>query len=145
MTLTVAARIGPCAHIKEPAVKLQDQNRDAPVMETVGSGADRRQHKRYQVDYFLRVVERSTKIVLGQVLDVSARGMMISCARPIKPYRVIDCTLEASLESGTNISLPTQCLTVWCRPDAFGTAFTAGFKFVFVPKTELEALIDTLS
>ncbi len=121
-----------------------DQNNDAPVVANEFSGANRRQHQRYRVDYFLRAVERSNEIVLGQVLDLSLGGMLISRPTALKPYRVIDCVLEASLESGTRVGIPAQCLTVWCRPDEFGTGFTAGFRFIVVDKGKLQALIDTL-
>jgi PilZ domain len=122
-----------------------DQNYDAPVLDQVNAGPERRQHKRYQVDFYLRVVEKATNKVIGQVLDVSAGGIMISSPKPIQAYRLVHCTLEASLESGAVINVAAQCLSVWCRQDEFGSGYTAGLKFVIVDKAPLEVLIDKLS
>lgn len=93
----------------------------------------------------MRAVEKATNKVLGQVLDVSAGGIMLSSMKPIQAYRLVHCALEASLENGAAINVSAQCLSVWCRQDEFGSGYTAGFKFVVVDKRPLEALIDTLS
>ncbi len=122
-----------------------DQSYDAPVLDQVAAGPDRRQHKRYEVGFYLRAVERATNKVIGQVLDVSAGGIMLSSPKPIQAYRLVQCTLEASLENGAAIHMSAQCLSVWCRQDEFGSGYTAGFKFVVVDKGPLEALIDMLS
>jgi PilZ domain len=122
-----------------------DQDYDAPVLDQVGVSTERRQHKRYQVDFYLRLVEKATNKVIGQVLDVSAGGFMISSPIPFQAYRLVQCTLEVSLETGAAINVPAQCLSVWCRQDEFGSGYTAGFKFVVVDKAPLEALIEMLS
>ncbi len=104
------------------------------------SGAERRRHERYVVNFYIRAVDHATKKSLGDLDDISLSGMKVTRTEPVAPNVVFQCMLEAALESGKRIRVPLVCRSVWCRRQEFGHKYDAGFEFIDASR-QLEARI----
>ena len=108
---------------------------------------ERRKLKRRQLVYYLRVFDRTTEQLIGQIVDITKAGIMLVSEKPIETGLTFQLrmTLPKEIEGSWEIAFDAQAL--WCRADANPDFHLTGFQLVDLPDDQaslIEALIEEL-
>ncbi len=109
---------------------------------------EKRQRRRWELVFYLRVFDQSDGALLGHVVDISEEGLMLLSEVPIELNRDFDLTLEmpASDKKGREkISLKAR--SIWKSSDANPDLIDTGFRLVEPEKDSIKSiktLIDEL-
>jgi hypothetical protein len=97
---------------------------------------DVRQIIRRRASQAMLVYDSKTKLPLGQVLDMSGRGMKLLNESPIKTNRIYYCRmpLERKIKGREEVFFDAECR--WCRYDEATTWYHCGFLLRYPSKTD---------
>lgn len=90
---------------------------------------DNRREARVKLLYYLKVYNRQTREVIGQVLDITSQGFNLLCRDAMRPGEVQHCVLEMPGDdyAKTSVDLDIECR--WGRHDPIPGFFSTGFRF----------------
>jgi len=90
---------------------------------------DNRREPRVKLLYYLKVYNRQTREVIGQVLDITSQGFNLLCRDHVKVGDVQHCVLEMPGEdyAKTSVNLDIECR--WGKHDTTPGFFSSGFQF----------------
>ena len=90
---------------------------------------DRRYEPRVKLLYYLKVYNRHTREVIGQVLDITSQGFNLLCREHMPLGEVQSCVLEMPGDdySKTTVNMDIECR--WRKHDDTPGFFSSGFKF----------------
>lgn len=90
---------------------------------------DNRREARVKLLYSLKVYDRQTREVIGQVLDITSQGFHLMCRDPMQPGEVQECVLELPGDdyAKTSVTLDAECR--WGKHHSTPGFFSFGFRF----------------
>nr|MBN2276618.1 PilZ domain-containing protein [candidate division Zixibacteria bacterium] len=99
---------------------------------------EKQQTIRRSASQALLVYDLQTELPLGQILDMSARGMKIMTEIPITVYRMYYCRmpLEKKINGKREVFFDAECR--WCRKNEETSWFNAGFKLRYPTNADAE-------
>lgn len=102
---------------------------------------DHRRHPRYASDTPVQVFDRSDGTVLGQLLNLSAEGLMVLSQVPVTPNRIYRLRLEVAV-AGTprRVDLGADCL--WCNPRDGSSTYWSGFQIIDIAEQDRTELLE---
>jgi hypothetical protein len=109
---------------------------------------ERRNHERYAVDNYLRVLDKDTSTLLGHVVDISTAGMKLLSDSPINNRREYRMVLDISMDGGPRQKVALTGRSTWSDEDINPGLYTTGFCFLSLSpeaKAQIEELISILS
>lgn len=101
---------------------------------------NKRSVPRRHLIYYLRVYDTNTGALLGNLVDISTKGIMVISEREIpnaKAYR-LKMVLPDTLEGSKEIEFDVE--SRWCKNDANPDFFDIGFELVEPDSTFLDAV-----
>ena len=106
---------------------------------------DRRKSGRKRIAYFMRVYDRDTDKFVGNLVDISDRGLMLIRERPIEPNTEIKMKigLPRKKEGRDRITFDAHCL--WCQRNIHTDFFDTGFKLQNVSPENRETITRPVS
>lgn len=109
---------------------------------------DKRKLKRRQLIYYLSVFERNTGQLMGQLVDLTIDGMMLTSEQVIEDNITFEfrMVLPDVIEGNNKITFDAQ--SMWCRKDVNPHFYDIGFRFTRIsPKAReiVENLIQDFS
>jgi len=109
--------------------------------------AERRKLKRRHLVYYLRVFERNTGKVLGNLVDITPEGIMIMSESPVETGEVFQLRMELQTELDDKEYLNFDARSVWCKKDVNADLYDTGFQLLNVTHKDfrsIETIIDIL-
>ena len=91
---------------------------------------DRRKTKRRYLLYYMRVYDTDTREHIGNLVDITAKGMMIVNPRPLIEGKTYHLRLELSGEVSQKPHMDFSAVSIWCKPDIDPSLFNTGFEIV---------------
>lgn len=90
---------------------------------------DNRREARVKLLYYLKVYDRQTREVIGQVLDITSQGFNLLCRDHMRPGDIQECVLEIPGDeyAKTSFSVDIECR--WGKHDTTPGFFSSGFRF----------------
>ena len=89
---------------------------------------NKRRDKRFQISFFLRILDNNTDEVMGHVVNISVSGMRVLTDRPLcqdKDYTLaIDLTKDINFEQEALFT--AKC--AWIEQDLLSGAYNCGFQ-----------------
>ncbi len=106
--------------------------------------SEKRLIKRHHLPYFLQVYNPITNRPLGNLVNISAHGMMLVSQTRLLTHAVfrLEIRLPISLLGGKRITF--EALSHWSHPDITPESYDTGFSF-HNPPERLLALVDALT
>lgn len=91
----------------------------------------------------LLVYDLQIKMPLGQVIDMSAKGMKLMSENPVKPNRIYYCSipLEKKIKGHHEVVFDAECR--WCRRNEETTWYNSGYILRF-PSPKDARIIQTI-
>lgn len=104
-----------------------------------------RQSKRRNLIYYLRVIDRDSKKLLGRLVDITDEGMRLVTDEPVTPHSrlKLQVLLPKLIKGMAEIDVDGECM--WCREDVNPDFYASGFLFDVLPEEELEVLDSLIS
>jgi hypothetical protein len=90
---------------------------------------DNRREPRVKLLYYLKVYNRHTREVIGQVLDITSQGFNLLCRDHIKVGDVQACVLEIPGDDYEKTAIPVDIECRWGKHDNTPGFFSSGFRF----------------
>lgn len=109
---------------------------------------EKRQRRRWELVFYLRVFDQSSGSQLGHVVDISESGLMLLSETPIELNKDFDLILEMPVSDRNErekVSLKARSL--WKSSDANPDLYDTGFSLINPDKKSISAirtLIDEL-
>ncbi len=95
-----------------------------------------RQLERTRLVFSLRVFEGRRRRFLGQLADISTKGLMLIGEKPIAPSRRFCLSMDLPKHDAGRLAFKAR--SKWCRLDRTGEFYRAGFSLEKLPAESLE-------
>ncbi len=110
--------------------------------------SEQRKVRRRHLIYYLSIFDRETDRLVGQLVDITTRGFMLTTENPIKTgvHMALRMVLPDVIEGDNQIAF--DAVSVWCKTDVNPNFYAIGFEFESIaPKnmTIIENLIQEFS
>ncbi len=105
---------------------------------------DKRRNERFQISFFLRILDKDTDETMGHVVDISVSGMRVLTDRPVSQDRdytlAIDLTKDINLEQ--EVIFTAKC--VWIKQDLSSGAYNCGFQLQNVTEKDQAIILKLI-
>jgi hypothetical protein len=92
---------------------------------------DRRNLKRRDFSYYMRVIDDNTQQMIGHLVDISTRGLKIDSQKPLTVGKDYHLRLELTAEVADKTAMVFTARCKWCRPDTLDPFLhNSGFEIV---------------
>ncbi|MCG8672118.1 MAG: PilZ domain-containing protein [Pseudomonadales bacterium] len=101
---------------------------------------NQRKVDRRHLIYYLRVFNRDDNQLLGNLVDISTRGIMLVSDKPLAPNKRfhLRMVLPETLEGSREVEFEAE--TRWCQNDANKDFYDTGFELIDPNNSFLEAV-----
>ncbi|MEE4357852.1 MAG: PilZ domain-containing protein [Desulfococcaceae bacterium] len=101
---------------------------------------DKRKTKRRHIIYYLRVLDRKTNELTGQLVDITTEGMKLISENPIEPdtFLQLKMLLPEDINRKSEISFDVH--TMWCKRDINPNFFSIGFEFADILQEDVNII-----
>jgi c-di-GMP-binding flagellar brake protein YcgR len=114
------------------------------MTEGVRGMEDRRKDKRYRLIYYLQVFNRKNELFMGNLIDITTEGMMLTSERPIEVGKIYQIGMNIQFLGQQDLSLELEAESRWSRPADNANYYDTGFKFVNVSEDQ-KMIIEQLT
>lgn len=106
---------------------------------------EKRQRRRWELVFYLRIFNQSNGELLGHVIDISEDGLMLLSDVPIELNKDFDLILEmpASGDAGQH-KIHLKARSLWQSKDANPDLVDTGFKLIDPDQESVEAIHDLI-
>ncbi|MCB2216219.1 PilZ domain-containing protein [Desulfofustis glycolicus] len=95
--------------------------------------ADKRKVQRWHLVFYLRVFDGQSQTIVGHLVDISSRGLMLVCDKPVERGRALTLRMKLPKELAGRQEILFDAVCRWCRQDSNPDFYIAGFKLAAVP------------
>ena len=88
----------------------------------------KRQHERYYLSYYLKVIDRQTDLAIGHCVNVSEGGMMVISSEPIKTKTIFQLKMFLPEEIEGSRYMNFIGVSKWCQNDENPDFYNTGFQ-----------------
>lgn len=99
---------------------------------------EKRKAKRRHIIYYLRVFDRKTDRLVGQLVDITTSGMKLVSENSIEPdtHYQLRMVLPEEIEKKKEITFEVRSL--WCKPDVNPNFYSSGFEFEDISTEDIQ-------
>ena len=97
------------------------------------SPKDQRKYDRRHSIYYLRVYDKSTGSLLGNLIDISEKGLMLISDNTLEINKVFTCSMHLPEEIEGSNTVDFELESRWCRNDTNPNFYDVGFKVISAP------------
>lgn len=104
---------------------------------------NKRKDRRRSIIYYLRVFDRDTDRMIGQLVDITTRGMKLVSVHPVElgTRYSLRMLLPEEINRRKHLVFEVECM--WCKRDVNPNYFTIGFEFLDIGSDDVE-IVQTL-
>lgn len=102
---------------------------------------EKRQRRRWELVFYLRVFDKSNNTLLGHVIDIHEEGLMLLTETPIELNKDFDLSLELPIsESNDREKISFRAHSIWHSSDANPDLVDTGFQLINPDKSSVDAI-----
>ncbi len=102
--------------------------------------SDKRSMRRRHLIYYLSVFDGKTDHLVGQLVDLTVEGLMLTSERFIEPKVCYNLRMVLPEEIRGRTQLFFEAETVWCRKDINPNFYDIGFRLIKISKTDIKVI-----
>ncbi len=101
---------------------------------------EKRSKKRKRLIYYLSVFDRNTDEFIGQLVDITTEGMMLTCEAPVKENTLfqIRMVLPEIIEGSKYVMF--DAMSLWNKKDVNPNFHLIGFKFTNISQRAVNVI-----
>ena len=89
---------------------------------------DKRKLKRRYLLYYMRIYDDVSRQQIGNLVDITAKGIMIVGDHPIPEGQISHLRMELTNELSEKPYMEISAISKWCEPDVTPDHFNTGFE-----------------
>ena len=101
---------------------------------------EKRRAKRRNIIYYLRVFERNTDLLVGQLVDITTSGMRLVSEKPVDPDTFYQLRMVLPEEIDQKKEITFDVKSMWCKRDVNPDFYTIGFEFEDVSTDDIKII-----
>ncbi len=106
---------------------------------------EKRQRRRWELVFYLRIFDQSNNSLLGHVIDIHEDGLMLLSETPIELNKDFDLSLEMPASGeGERQKIFCRAHSIWQSSDANPDLVDTGFQLIDPDKDSIEAIKDLI-
>ena len=91
---------------------------------------DKRKIKRRFLLYYMRVYDAATRQQIGNLVDITPRGLMIVSEHPLPEGQTTRLRMELTNEVADKPFMEFAAYSKWCEPDIIQNMYNTGFEIL---------------
>jgi len=92
-------------------------------------GFEKRQARRWDLDFFIKVIDTRTNEQVGHLLDISKTGFCVLSAKPLDLNQTMELCLTINTKNGNKQFVELTAAARWIKPRKVGNGFAIGFQW----------------
>lgn len=100
----------------------------------------RRTTRRYLL-YYMRIYDVSTKQQIGNLVDITPRGIMVVTDHPIEVGKISRLRMELTAEVSEKPFMEFSVRSRWCNPDINPHMYNTGFEILELPPDDAKIIL----
>ena len=105
--------------------------------------SERRKIERKYLIYYLRVFDRNTNLFMGNLVDITTKGLMMMSETPIKPNTVFTMAMDLpepihGIHGSKKVTFDAK--SIRCEQDSNPAFYNTGFEFVSINDEDVETI-----
>lgn len=107
--------------------------------------SEKRKFSRVHLIYYLRLFDRKTGELIGNLVDLTTEGLQLISETPIEPGKILEIRMEFPEELYGQQQIPINAEVVWCDHQLDPDLFSVGCRLLPVTPsqfTTIRKLID---
>lgn len=101
---------------------------------------EKRRAKRRNIIYYLRVFDRKTDRLVGQLVDITTSGMKLVSEDSIEPDTSFQLRMVLPEEIDKKKEIAFEVRSMWCKRDINPDFYSAGFEFEDISTEDLNII-----
>lgn len=101
---------------------------------------DKRKDRRRNIIYYLRIFDRDTDQMIGQLVDITTRGMKVVSVHPVEPGARYSLRMLLPEEIDRKKHITFEVESMWCKRDVNPNYFTIGFEFLDISSDDVNVI-----
>jgi hypothetical protein len=89
---------------------------------------DKRKIKRRFLLYYMRIYDVATRQQIGNLVDITQRGIMVVSEKPIPEGQTTRLRMELTDEVASKPFMEFSVVSKWCEPDITPNMYNTGFE-----------------
>lgn len=102
--------------------------------------AEKRKSKRRHLIYYLKVYDRTTGQLIGQIGDITTEGIMLITESPIDPNRLFQFRMLLPEEIEGKKEIYFDAKSLWCNKDINPNFYNVGFKMINISMKQIDII-----
>ena len=105
--------------------------------------AEQRKHDRKYLIYYLRVFDRNTEELLGNLVDITTEGLMLISESPIETDMIFELKMDLPEEIRGSRQIVFDAQSRWCKNDVNPDFYDTGFLLSNISSNDI-SIIESL-
>ncbi len=101
---------------------------------------NQRKLKRRHIIYYLRVLDRNSGQLIGQLIDITTEGVKLISENPIDPQTFLQLRMLLPEEINRKSEICFDVESLWCKRDINPNFFSIGFVFVDILQEDVNII-----
>jgi PilZ domain len=101
---------------------------------------ERRKADRFSLNYYTSILNAETNQKVGNVMDISAQGIMLVTDTPIPIGETIHLKLPLEEDIFGRQTLEFKVLSIWCHPDIEPHSYNVGLEILDIAQEDIETI-----
>ena len=89
---------------------------------------EKRNFRRWQLIFYLRVFDQNTRSLLGHIVDISEWGLMLISDQPIPVDQLFRLWVDVPRETGPRQRIELEAYSLWSKNDINPDFYDTGFR-----------------
>lgn len=104
---------------------------------------EKRKLKRRHLIYYLSVFDQNSGKFLGQLVDITTEGMMLTSEAPLKENLIYSLKMVLPEKIHGKMEISFKAKSLWCNPDINPNFYDIGFQFIDISLKDVK-IIESL-
>jgi hypothetical protein len=106
--------------------------------------SDKRKFSRVHLIHYLRMFDRKTGNLIGNLVDLTAEGLQLISETPIEPGTILQIRMEFPEEVDDQQEMQLNAEAVWCDHQLDPDLFSVGCHLIPVTPTQVTIIRDLI-
>jgi hypothetical protein len=106
--------------------------------------AEKRKFTRIHLIHYLRLFDRKSGDLIGNLVDLTAEGLQLICEKPIAPGTLLEIRMEFPEQVDGEHEIQLNAVAVWCDHQLDPDLFSVGCKLIPVTPGKVTLIRDLI-
>jgi hypothetical protein len=106
--------------------------------------SEKRKFNRIHLIHYLRMFDRKSGELIGNLVDLTAEGLQLISETPIEPGKILEIRMEFPEEVDGQQEMRLNAETIWCNHQLDPDLFSVGCRLLPVTPTQVSIIRDLI-